>query len=96
MAIAPIKHSRTAARLMVVGFIVAVVGPELAAGPFAVVATFGAGLFLLGLGDDREEPISASSHFWTSSARNFSSACGRSSERCCRKNRVILELHPAD
>ncbi|KQT28451.1 MULTISPECIES: hypothetical protein [unclassified Bradyrhizobium] len=49
MAIDPIKHSRIAARLMVAGFIVAVVGAGLAAGPFAAVATFGAGLFMLGL-----------------------------------------------
>lgn len=38
-----------AARLMVAGLIVAVVGAGLAAGRFAAVATFGAGLFLLGL-----------------------------------------------
>ena len=49
MAIDPIKQSRIAARLMVAGFIVAVVGAGLAAGPFAAMATFGAGLLLLGL-----------------------------------------------
>ena len=49
MAVDPIKHSRMAARLMVAGLIVAVVGAGLAAGRFAAVATFGAGLFLLGL-----------------------------------------------
>jgi|UPI00039E94F1 hypothetical protein len=49
MAIDPIKQSRIAARLMVAGFIVAVVGAGLAAEPFAAMATFGAGLFLLGL-----------------------------------------------
>jgi hypothetical protein len=34
---------------MVAGFIVAVVGAGLAAGSFAAMATFGAGLFLLDL-----------------------------------------------